>query len=273
MSTDWIQEQIRQAKRIWLFLDYDGTLAEFAPTPDDVYPDPQLIDLFAGLARDKRLRVAVISGRRLDHVIRLIPLQGIWLAGAYGVELRSPQGKIIERAPFALIRPILDRLKPRWEQLISGQNGFYLEDKGWSLALHARDAEDSLAERVLRAARELAVEQASLGLEQPGQMPSAPTVDLFRWLGGYKFGEFCPGVADKGRTVEYLLGEYPWPEALPVYLGDDDKDEAAYAAIQNHRGLAGLVVAQQRQPTRANFRLENPAEARRWLAELQRRME
>ena len=32
-------ERIAHAERLWLFLDYDGTLAEFAPTPDHVFPD------------------------------------------------------------------------------------------------------------------------------------------------------------------------------------------------------------------------------------------
>ena len=29
-------DRLIEARRVWLFLDYDGTLAEFAPTPDHI---------------------------------------------------------------------------------------------------------------------------------------------------------------------------------------------------------------------------------------------
>ena len=38
-------QRVMDADKLRLFLDYDGTLADFAPTPDEVYPDPELIDL------------------------------------------------------------------------------------------------------------------------------------------------------------------------------------------------------------------------------------
>ena len=40
---------------------------------------------------------------------------------------------------------------PRWQALVEGREGFYLEDKGWSLALHARFAPEKEATRVISA--------------------------------------------------------------------------------------------------------------------------
>jgi hypothetical protein len=37
-------------------------------------------------------------------------------------------------------------VKPRWERLIADRDGFFLEDKGWALAIHARFAADGEAE-------------------------------------------------------------------------------------------------------------------------------
>ncbi|MGD9048934.1 MAG: trehalose-phosphatase, partial [Anaerolineae bacterium] len=66
------RERLARAERIWLFLDYDGTLADFAPTPEHVLPDPALIALLGELVRQPWLRVAVVSGRRLGHVQKLV---------------------------------------------------------------------------------------------------------------------------------------------------------------------------------------------------------
>ncbi|MES0362195.1 MAG: trehalose-phosphatase, partial [Anaerolineales bacterium] len=61
-----IVEQIEDAAKLRIFLDYDGTLAEFAPTPDEIHPDPELIALLERLKNHQHLQVAVISGRRLS---------------------------------------------------------------------------------------------------------------------------------------------------------------------------------------------------------------
>lgn len=246
-------EQIARAERVWLFLDYDGTLADFAPTPDHILPDPELIDLLARLSENPALRVSIISGRRLSHIRRLLPLPGILLAGTYGVELQTMEGRQIYQVDLEEIRPVLEKIKPHWQALIEGRQGFYLEDKGWSLALHARFAAEEDAEQVLDKASAL--------------LQDGPTLQSFQILGGHKFLEICPRSANKGRTVEFQLEKFDWPGALPVYIGDDDKDEVAYGVIQSHAGIAIRVGASPRE-TIADYRLPSTQAVRRWLSEL-----
>jgi len=93
----------------------------------------------------------------------------------------------------------------------------------------------------------------------------------FRLLGGHKFLEAGPRLAHKGQTVSYLLDNSDWPDALPVYLGDDDKDEEAFAAIHARGGVA-IVIAAKPRPTQADCRLESPPAARRWLNLLQQEL-
>ncbi len=251
-----VQERLLQARRLWLFLDYDGTLADFAPTPEHVSADPALVDLLTRLAKQPRLRVAMISGRRLNHVQKLVPVPGILLAGTYGIELQTPEGERVDRLAFDSIRPTLEDLKPRWLDLLVGREGFFLEDKGWALALHARFADEQEVEEVLTAAERTAL------VATEGAPPG-----LYRLLGGHKFLEIGPALAHKGRTVDYLLDQYPWPGALPLYLGDDDKDEEAFGTIKARGGVAVLVAAEPRD-TKADFRLPSPQDARRWLETL-----
>jgi trehalose-phosphatase len=248
-----LNQRLTDTGKVRLFLDYDGTLADFAPTPDHVVPDPEVVALLTPLVRHPRFKVAIISGRRLEHVWALVPVPGMLLAGTYGIELQMPDGERIDRAEYGAVRPILDDLKPRWEELIAGYEGFYLEDKDWAMAIHARFAVDGEAERVLASARRMAADVST-------------SADL-RVLGGHKFLEIGPKLAHKGRTIEYLLDQHPWPDALPLYVGDDDKDEEAFEVIKARGGVAVLVASQPRD-TVAEYRLDAPQDTRRWLRTL-----
>jgi trehalose 6-phosphate phosphatase len=240
--------RINQAERLQLFLDYDGTLADFAPSPDHVLPDEEVIGILRGLKTNPAIRVAVVSGRRLSHVQKLLPIEGILLAGTYGIEQLTPKGEVFNRLDYEHIRPQLEALKPQWKVHIGDEDGFYLEDKGWSLAIHARFADEHKAEKVLQSAGEIA--QRWIG------------ADEFRLLGGDRFLEAAPKIANKGETIAYLLEHYPWEGSLPIYVGDDDKDEEAFAAI-NSRGGISIVVAREARPTQAGCRLDSPQEVRR----------
>jgi trehalose 6-phosphate phosphatase len=248
-----ISVHVAQAGRLWLFLDYDGTLAPLAPTPRHVIPDPEVTGLLTGLAQQLRMRVAVISGRRLSDVEALVPVPDVLLAGTYGIELRIPGEGRLNRVDYGAVRPVLGALKPQWARLIAAREGFFLEDKGWALALHARLADSAEATSVLSAAHLVVSEVASS--------------ELFRVLDGHRFLEVAPRLAHKGKTVDYLLTRDAWPGALPIYLGDDDKDEEAFAVIQARKGIA-ILVAEKPRRTKANCRLQSPRAVRRWLEAL-----
>jgi trehalose-phosphatase len=255
-APDLVNKRLAQANRLWLFLDYDGTLADFAPTPEHVDLDLEVIDVLTRLVQRRDIRVAVVSGRQLGQIRLLLPVPGVLLAGTYGIELQTPGGRRIERISSNIIRPVLDDLKPRWERLIAGREGFFLEDKYWALALHARFADDDQANIVLENARRMANDAASLG--------------PFRLLGGHKFLEIGPRLANKGQTVAYLLDHYSWPGAMPLYLGDDDKDEEAFGVIKARGGIA-ILVAKEPRNSQADCRLESPQAVRHWLQTLETR--
>ncbi len=252
-SLDALKQHIQRAPIVRLFLDYDGTLADFAPNPDVVLPDPAVQDLLAGLVRVPNIFPAVISGRRLAHMRSLLPVEGVLLAGTYGVEIWLPDDELRTRADYAAIRPILEELAARWQPLLKGRPGFYLEDKDWALAIHAGKAPAAEAEQVLQAAR------AELDGLKPGED--------FRLLGGHQFLELAPRAAHKGLAVGWVLDNQSPADAFPVYIGDDDKDEEAFEVIAA-RGGAAIKVGAESQPTRAQYHLPNPAAVRAWLKSL-----
>jgi trehalose 6-phosphate phosphatase len=243
---------------LWLFLDYDGTLADFAPTPDLVVPNPEVIHVLEQLVDKDFTRVTILSGRRLEHVRDLIPVPGVFLAGTYGVEFLDDTGATVTRVNYNVIRPVMEKIKPQWEQLIEGRNGFFLEDKGWTLALHARYADWRDAEEVLAQARRLTSQ--------------IYPVSHFRILGGHRFLEIAPRRANKRDTVAHLLSHYPLSNARLLYIGDDDKDEEAFPQIHTHAGVAVKVIqpSQASSPTVADFCFESTEETLEWLQELVR---
>lgn len=252
-SEDDLVAWVRAASRLWLFLDYDGTLADFAPTPDRIEPDPSIIGLLERLSEEAGKRLAIVSGRKLEDVRALVPVPGLFLGGTYGLELQTPSGKLIGRADYRASRPIVEQVKSQWQPLIAGRAGFFLEDKGLALALHARFASEAEAGEVLEAARQRALED----------LPA----ETFRLLTGRRFLEVAPTLASKAETVSFLLREFPWPQSQLAYIGDDDKDAAAFDMIHAYGGAAIWVTGFSHwpRPADADYALDSPAAVRRWL--------
>jgi trehalose 6-phosphate phosphatase len=251
-----LNQWVAEAERLWLFLDYDGTLVEFRRTPDIIIPDANVIEVIKHLAEKSRLRLAIVSGRPLRDIQKLVPVQGIYLAGTYGIEVQTPEGERIQREDYALIRPYLERLKPQWEEIINEHKGFYLEDKGWSLALHARFAPDQEATRVISNI------QHTLDQEL--------ITDEYRLIKHKKFLEVSSAKAHKGKTVSFLLNSFPLPGARLVYIGDDDNDAEAFETIHAFGGIA-ISVAQYFGYIRSSggdYVFKSPKAVRKWLEDL-----
>ena len=72
-----------------LFLDFDGTLVDLAPTPGAVCLSPavrfstlRLFQLLGGA-------VAIVTGRTLSEIDRFVGLPDLPLAGSHGLEMRT----------------------------------------------------------------------------------------------------------------------------------------------------------------------------------------
>ena len=75
--------------RAALFLDFDGTLVDIAPTPDAVLVPPDLPALLARLSDRLEGALAVVSGRPAAQLAALLPAP-LMLAGDHGATLRPP---------------------------------------------------------------------------------------------------------------------------------------------------------------------------------------
>jgi trehalose 6-phosphate phosphatase len=134
--------------------------------------------------------------------------------------------------------------------LIDNIDGFYLEDKGWSLALHARDADPDIGAQIVLDAQNI-LHECQLG-------------NQYRVLGGDRFLEVGPSIANKGLAVQYLVDSNQWRGSLLIYIGDDDKDEEAFAIIQQCGGIT-IKVNRDGEDTSADLTLRDPNSVREWL--------
>ena len=226
--------------RTALFLDLDGTLAPIAQRPDAVVPSAELTQLLKSASLRLHGRLAVISGRSLQDIDRILEGVVVPAAAVHGLVRRNAKGAILTLPPHPglnLARASLDRLSDR--------PGILLEDKRLALAVHYRKAPDA-EEAILAACRNIA---ATTGL----------VLQLGRMVAELR----TPG-ADKGDSVRAFMAEQPFAGAVPVFVGDDLTDEDGFSAAAALGGY-GVLVGEERRSA-ARCRLADVEAVLGWLA-------
>lgn len=217
-----------------LFLDFDGTLVDLAPQPEEIVVPPELITLLQRIQQESDGALAIVSGRPLDQLdFFLAPLR-LPAAGVHGAERRTADGRILQQ-PVPDVHHLRQRLLP----LVESHPGLQLELKRGALALHYRHAahlEQRCVETMMDALR-----------HEPG----------FTLLHGKMVVEAKPHI-NKGDAVAAFLHEAPFRGRRPVFIGDDVTDEAGFAIAQGEV-FGGLGIKIGAGPSQALQRLADPA--------------
>lgn len=248
-----VMRPILNARRLFLFLDFDGTLVDIAPTPSEVKLSPERRECLAEMARAPDVLMGVVSGRTPEEVRQILQLEGIFYVGLHGLVLLSPEGEKICREVDQGFIAALKALRKEFDRAFSAIPGLFLEDKGLTLALHFRLAKKGAAFRAARDFVRIALMQRDRGM--PVQI-----------LQGKEVIEVKPAGFHKGDAVIFLLDRYG-KGALPVYLGDDVTDEAAFRSLR-HREAITITVTEVPKPTAAAYYLRNPDEVFGFLKRL-----
>jgi trehalose 6-phosphate phosphatase len=233
-----------RAHRIGLFLDVDGTLLDFAPTPDGARVDDAMLVLLSRLRETLGGSVALISGRSLAQIDALFRPLALPAAGIHGFERRSASGVLYRPSTSELA---LDRVRRWLKSKVLPDSGLLLEDKGHSLALHFRLAPQS-------SGRAFASARSALAELGPG----------YEIIEGAQVVELKPAGLNKATAIEAFMKEPPFEGCVPVFLGDDVTDFDGFAAVRGHGGF-DIAVGNR---TSARWYLESPTAARAWLREL-----
>lgn len=218
-----------------LFLDMDGTLIDLAPTPDAVVVEPGLPGALDALRRHLGGALAIVTGRAIDVVDRLLGDAVGAVAGEHGGALRIGTGAAIER-------PDLPTPPQAWldaaERLVAAYPGALLERKPRGFALHYRHAPE---------ARSVFHAELMRLLQDPPGFELHPALKLW---------EVRPAGADKGGAVNALMARAPFTGRIPIFIGDDLTDEDGMRAA---RAVGGAGY-------RVDDAFGSPADVRAWLA-------
>jgi len=228
-----------------LFLDVDGTILQFADTPNGVAPGRHVGPVLRQLSATLGGAVALISGRTIETLDRLFAPLRLPAAGLHGLERRDAVGDLHLLGEAEA----LEHLRRPFADLAASKKGVMLEDKGRALAIHYRMAPDE-AESIRRRVEDLV----------------RPSADNLRIIHGKMVSEVKPRHADKGSAIHAFMCEAPFLGRVPVFLGDDVTDEDGFRMVNGFDGIA--IRVGRGSATAARYRLADVDQVIAWLAAL-----
>ncbi|MGW7094040.1 trehalose-phosphatase [Streptomyces sp. NPDC054874] len=250
-------------------LDFDGTLADIVPDPEQARAHPGTVAALAALA-PKVAAIAVITGRPAGVAVRYggfagVPgLEHLVVLGHYGAERwDAVTGTVNTPAPHPGVAAARAEL-PGVLHEFDSWHGTWIEEKGQAVAVHTRRADDPQAafEALRGPLGELAAKHGLV--VEPGRLVL----------------ELRPPGMDKGVALATFVTELD-AESV-IYAGDDLGDLAAFAAVEKLRtegpdGVPGLLVCSGSTEVpelaeRADLSVPGPAAVVAFLAALAERL-
>ncbi len=211
---EMIMAAYARSRRRLLLLDYDGTLAPFAPEPSLAVPSRQALSLLKRLCASPSNHVALISGRRKEDLdawfagldATLVAEHGAWFKGS---------GEAEWQATVALDTRWKDRVRPILERFTNRIPGSLIEEKETSLVWHYRRVDLNTGSV---ASRELIDTLTNL----------TANLELVVLIGNRSV-EVRSSRVSKGTFYESQLADRGWDFILA--MGDDWTDETLFAAL------------------------------------------
>lgn len=218
-----------------LFLDIDGTLADFTLKPQDSVV-PQTTLLLLQRIQNCGVKIAVVTGRSLAEARQMLSPIQLPIAATHGLEIaladikdrgnnnsfhnNSNDKKDSNSAKNNVIQvdsAELMAIKQAITQSCLSYADFTIEDKPYSVALHYRQ-DPSLADIAYSIMSDTLKNHSNWILKQ----------GKFVW-------EAMPKGVDKGSAILTLLNKMQTDSELcPIFIGDDITDEAGFRAVQSH---------------------------------------
>ena len=245
-----IATRVGAAGHLFLFLDFDGTLAPIVEDPDTAQMLPGTRNVLSTLAGKENVSLGIISGRSLSYLQERVGLQDVVYAGNHGLEISGPGMSLVNPTATLQIEPLRELAQDLRNRLLHIP-GVLLENKILTASVHFRKAPANCREEIRRTV-EAAVDS---------------TGDLFCVTPGLEVLEIKPRVNwNKGSAVRWIEEGLDRGPSLTVFVGDDITDEDAFAALPDgitvRVGPHGKTSARYHLPTQ-----ESVPALLRWFAD------
>jgi trehalose-phosphatase len=208
-----------KGKKIYLFLDYDGTLTPVTDTPAGMDISDKVRALIQEMLLTPDITPVIISGRSLPDLKSKIKIPCMIYAGNHGLEMDSC-GLYVNFAHNENYKAIIENIEYALRQDLRDVKGVVLENKGMALAVHYNLAAAENIPAIINKFNEIS--------------KSLVDGNKFRIKAGNKVLELVPAVAwDREKFVQWLLatdsGDTSAKAAL--YFGDGLTEEQDFKAI------------------------------------------
>ncbi len=251
-----LNELLRTKGRIFLFLDFDGTLSPIVKNPSQAKLPKAAKEILKTLAKNKKIVLAIISGRSLADIQKRVGISKIAYAGSHGLEVflsgrRIVTNKLSRRFETQILKPVKENLAKALQPF----KGVIFEDKGQILAIHYRKVSSIKVPKLKAIFNRVTESLLNKGKISLGQ--------------GKKVLELRPNLGfSKQDAVKIFEEKFKKKKReLTIFIGDDLTDEAIFKALKKPN--LAIRVGKTKQ-SRAKYFLNNPAEVRKFLKTLAR---
>ncbi|MDQ6911957.1 MAG: bifunctional alpha,alpha-trehalose-phosphate synthase (UDP-forming)/trehalose-phosphatase [Verrucomicrobiota bacterium] len=242
-----LRKVLASEKRIALFLDYDGTLREIEREPRSATPTAQIRALLEALVRQKNLDVFVVSGRSHQDLEFFFPQPDFACVAEHGAAIRRVGQQIWERWDRDVSYAWKDEIRDILRLYEQSTPGSWIEEKQTSLVWHHRKTDPEFG---TWKAHQLTHELGTMMANEPVKIRQ-----------GRKIVEITSSEVSKGVAIRRLLHEHNYGAALCA--GDDQTDENMFEV--DAPNFVAIKVGLE--PSRAKYRLADPAAFRKFLGE------
>ncbi len=243
-----IEANLRRTSKIFLMLDYDGTITPIVKKPELAVLKPKTRKILKKIVLNKeKFKVAIISGRSIKQLKKLVSLSGLYYVGVHGLEIRGPRLNFTHK-DAAKFKPLLVKLRGEIAKDLGKISGVLIENKGLSIAIHYRLTPKKNLPFIFKSIFKIQARYESLKL-----------------LRGKKVFEVLPQVEwDKGSAALFLLKKHG-SNFTPIYFGDDKTDENVFKVF---RGKGLTIVVGKRRNSLAEYYVKNISEVQKFLQKL-----
>lgn len=209
---------VARTPRLLVASDYDGTMAPIVSDPAKAFPNSASVRALRALAGLTYTTAAVISGRALRDLATLSRLPAeVHLVGSHGSEFEVGFLHAIDSDAKILLEDLTKELAA----IAAESAGVTIETKPASVALHVRNAEESVGNEAITRVRHGAATWTGVQVTE-----------------GKAVIELAVISTDKGDALDILRHE--GSASAAVFVGDDVTDEKAFARL--HGPDVGIKV-------------------------------